>query len=359
MEEPKMSGNRLFLGGLLALAAGLIAAPNLAYSQEWKDGVLQPLADGFPNKPITLINVDDAGTNSGIYVRALQEAIKDMSPVEIRIADEPRAAGGTINTLAEVEDSRDGGKDGYFLVSMSIIGSATDFLSEPITKETGYEVDDVNYMISTEVVPWLFAQRADAPWGNDFAKFVEYGKANPGKIKYIAPGVGSGTDIFMTWLLDQLGLEVNKVPAEDREASTAAVAGGEGDITMTQPAVALAAGDRLKVLLLSTPTIPDAFAGPGVVSSADYPKFGIEDVAWGTYNGVMVPAVVPAEHVAWLHALLSKATETDSYKKRVETVPGLVIRVISTEEANAFADKAIKAAEPIVRKAGLHWEDNQ
>jgi tripartite-type tricarboxylate transporter receptor subunit TctC len=63
--------------------------------------------------------------------------------------------------------------------------------------------------------------------------------------------------------------------------------------------------------------------------------------------------------VEWLHALLSKATETDSYKKRVETVPGLVIRVISTEEANAFADKAVKAAEPIVRKAGLHWEDNQ
>src|ERR1700754_2768918 len=198
------------------LAAGLIAAPNLAYSAEWtpefKDGVLQPLADGFPNQPITLINVDDAGTNSGIYVRALQEAIKDMSPVEIRISDEPRAAGGTINTLAEVEDSRKGGNDGYFLVSMSIIGSATDFLSEPITKETGYEVADVNYMISTEVVPWLFAQRADAPWGNDFGKFVEYAKANPGKVKYIAPGVGSGTDIYMTWLLDQLGLEVNKVP---------------------------------------------------------------------------------------------------------------------------------------------------
>ena len=354
-----MSGFRLSFSSLLV--AGLVAAASAAVAEEpvFKDGKLQPLADGFPNAPITLINVDDAGTNSGIYVRALQEAIKDMSPVEIRISDEPRAAGGTINTLAEVAADREGGADGYFAISMSIIGSATDFLSEPITKETEVKPEDVNYMISTEVVPWLFAQRADAPWGNDFAKFVEYGKANPGKVKYIAPGVGSGTDIYMTWLLDQLGLEVNKVPAEDREASTAAVAGGEGDITMTQPAVALAAGDRLKVLLLSTPQIPDAFAGPGVVSSADYSKFAIEDVAWGTYNGVMVPAAVPADHVAWLHALLSKATETDSYKKRVETVPGLVISVLSTEDANAFAKKAIDAAEPIVRKAGLHWEDNQ
>ena len=345
------------LRGLL-IAAMISAAPGTSMALEWKDGVLQPLADGFPNAPITLINVDDAGTNSGIYVRALQEAIKDMSPVEIRISDEPRAAGGTINTLAELVD-REGGNDGYFVISMSIIGSATDFLSEPITKETGVEPEGVNYMISTEVVPWLFTQRSDAPWGNDFGKFVEYAKANPGQVKYISPGVGSGTDIYMTWLLDQLGLEVNKIPAEDREASTAAVAGGAGDITMTQPAVVLAAGDRVKVLLLSTPQIPDAFAGPGVVSSADYSKFGIEDVAWGTYNGVMVPGAVSAEHVAWLHALLSKATETDSYKKRVETVPGLVISVLSTEDANAFAKKAIDAAEPIVRKAGLHWEDNQ
>jgi tripartite-type tricarboxylate transporter receptor subunit TctC len=353
-----MRRNPVSLRGLL-IAAMLSAAPGASMALEWKDGVLQPLADGFPNAPITLINVDDAGTNSGIYVRALQEAIKDMSPVEIRISDEPRAAGGTINTLAEVAADREGGADGYFMISMSIIGSATDFLSEPITKETGVKPEDVNYMISTEVVPWLFTQRSDAPWGNDFAKFVEYAKANPGQVKYIAPGNGSGTDIYMTWLLDQLGLEVNKIPAEDREASTAAVAGGAGDITMTQPAVVLAAGDRVKVLLLSTPQIPDAFAGPGVVSSADYSKFGIEDVAWGTYNGVMVPGAVSAEHVAWLHALLSKATETDSYKKRVETVPGLVISVLSTEDANAFAKKAIDAAEPIVRKAGLHWEDNQ
>jgi tripartite-type tricarboxylate transporter receptor subunit TctC len=355
-----MRRNPVSLRGLM-IATLAAALPALAVAEEpvWKDGQLQPLADGFPNAPITLINVDDAGTNSGIYVRALQEAIKDMSPVEIRISDEPRAAGGTINTLAEVAEDREGGKDGYFAISMSIIGSATDFLSEPITKETGVKPEDVNYMISTEVVPWLFTQRSDAPWGNDFAKFVEHAKANPGQVKYIAPGNGSGTDIYMTWLLDQLGLEVNKIPAEDREASTAAVAGGAGDITMTQPAVVLAAGDRVKVLLLSTPQIPDAFAGPGVVSSADYSKFGIEDVAWGTYNGVMVPGAVPAEHVAWLHALLTKATETDSYKKRVETVPGLVISVLSTEDANAFATKAIAAAEPIVRKAGLHWEDNQ
>ena len=37
------------------------------FKVEWKDGVLQPLPDGFPNRAITIVNVDDPGTRDGIY----------------------------------------------------------------------------------------------------------------------------------------------------------------------------------------------------------------------------------------------------------------------------------------------------
>ena len=48
----------------LALASGASAQPG-----EFVKGVLQPLADGFPNKAITLIVVDDPGSRDGIYAR--------------------------------------------------------------------------------------------------------------------------------------------------------------------------------------------------------------------------------------------------------------------------------------------------
>lgn len=345
------------------LAALLTGAPNALWAQDWQptfvDGVLQPLPDGFPEMPITLINVDDAGSSSGLYIRSVQQALNDISPVEIRISDEPRAAGGTIHTLADVTANREGGDQGYILVQGSTIGSGTDFLTEPVEKETGMSIEDVNFFISTEVAPWAILQRKDAPWGRGFDKFVEYGRAHPGEIKYISPGVGGGLDIFTTWLLDALDIEVNKIPAANREASLAAVGGGAGDITTNNAVSTLKALDHVDVLLVSIPEVPEAFGGEEVGSSSDYQKYGIKPVAWGSYQGFLLSSTVPEDHVKWLHALLSAGTEQEAYQRRTETVPGVVIRVTSTEETNAQARNAKDAAEPIVRAAGLYWEDNQ
>jgi tripartite-type tricarboxylate transporter receptor subunit TctC len=346
------------------LVAGLVTAVSMeSQAEEWQptfaDGVLQPLPDGFPNMPITLINVDDAGSSSGLYIRSLQQALDGISPVEIRISDEPRAAGGTIHTLADVTANREGGDQGYILVQGSTIGSATDFLTEPVEKETGMSLDDVNFFITTEAAPWAILQRKDAPWGRGFDKFVEYGRAHPGEIKYISPGVGGGLDIFTTWVLDRLGIPVNKVPAANREASLAAVGGGAGDITTNNATSTLKALDHVDVLLVSIPTVPPAFGGDEVGSAADYPKYGIENLAWGSFQGFILAKTVPEQHVQWLHALLAAAAGTDTYKQRAETIPGVVVNVTSTEETNAQARAAYAAAEPIVKAAGLYWEDNQ
>jgi putative tricarboxylic transport membrane protein len=353
----KLSVSALMVAGLLT--GGVLESRAQDWQPTFVDGVLQPLPDGFPKSPITLINVDDAGSSSGLYIRSLQQAMENISPVEIRIADEPRAAGGTIHTLADVTANREGGDQGYFLIQGSTIGSATDFLTEPVEKETGMSLDDVNFFITTEAAPWAILQRKDAPWGRGFDKFVEYGRAHPGEIKYISPGVGGGLDIFTTWVLDRLGITANKVPAANREASLAAVGGGAGDITTNNATSTLKALDHVDVLLVSIPTVPPAFGGDEVGSAADYAKYGIENLAWGSFQGFILAKTVPEEHVQWLHALLAAAAGTDTYKQRAQTIPGVVINVTSTEDTNAQAHAAYAAAEPIVKAAGLYWEDNQ
>jgi tripartite-type tricarboxylate transporter receptor subunit TctC len=357
--EEKMKKNDVaILLAAGALVAGLAAAPTAeAFEPKFVDGVLQPLPDGFPNQPITLINVDEAGSSSGLYVRSIQQALEGISPVDIRIADEPRAAGGTVHTLAEVVNEREGGDQGYFLVQGSTIGTATDFLTEPTEKETGISFDDVNFLITTEAAPWLILQRKDAPWGRGLDNFVKYAKEHPGEIKYVSPGVGGGLDIFTTWVMDRLGVQVNKVPAANREASMAAVGGGAGDITANNATSTLKALDKVDILLVSVKGVPKEFEGAN--SAEDYPKFGIEDLAFGSFQGFILSKKVPEEHAQWLHALLAAAAETDAYKQKALTTPGTVIGVTSTEETNAQAKGARDAALPIVKAAGLYWEDNK
>ena len=58
----KLAGLGLAVMFTLAVASAASAGPG----QFDENGVLQPLEDGFPNRPITLVNVDDPGTRDGI-----------------------------------------------------------------------------------------------------------------------------------------------------------------------------------------------------------------------------------------------------------------------------------------------------
>ena len=72
------------------------------FKVEWKNGVLQPLPDGFPNRAITLVNVDDPGTRDGIYARLYQQVLKKMSPVDILVTDEPVPSFGNFYRMKEL-----------------------------------------------------------------------------------------------------------------------------------------------------------------------------------------------------------------------------------------------------------------
>ena len=61
---------------LALLATGVaLSVPSIAAEK------LKPLADGFPNKPITIVIADDAGTREGVYAVNIQSALAEVSPV--------------------------------------------------------------------------------------------------------------------------------------------------------------------------------------------------------------------------------------------------------------------------------------
>ena len=86
------------------LAAALLAPMGAAQAQDWQPeyegGELQPLPDGFPERPIVLINTDDAGSPDGIYARTLQEILNDgISPQRVNVLDRPSTSFGTWEAL--------------------------------------------------------------------------------------------------------------------------------------------------------------------------------------------------------------------------------------------------------------------
>jgi tripartite-type tricarboxylate transporter receptor subunit TctC len=344
-------------GGTAASEAGGDAAEIV-----WEDGVLQPLPDGFPDRPITLIVVDDPGTRDGLYATDMEQAVAEMSPVDITVSYEPHPQGGTLPTLAELME-RDGALDGYYPEVTTLVGTPTDLHIEPIEEEWGVGMDDVQFLIATEAQPYVMVQRADAPWGDTFDEWLAYAQENPGELRYISAGVGSGHDITMEWMMEGLGIEAEKVPAAGHQEALAAIGAGQGDFTMTRAELASQneQAGRVKVIFTSTDTVPEPWTGTeGIASAADYERLGLEDINWGIVLGFMVPDEVPDSHDQWLYELFKAGAMTDGWQDRAESVAGLEIyeEPLTPEEANQLAADVYEFSEPVVRAVGLHHEDN-
>lgn len=329
----------------------------------WEDGVLQPLASGFPERPITLVVVDDPGTRDALYAADMADAVADISPVDVVVSHEPHPQGGTLPTLAELTE-RDGGTEGYYPEVTTLVGTPTDLHIEPIEQDWGVGMDDVQFVIATEELPYVMVQRADAEWGDTFDDFVEYAQNNPGELRYISAGVGSGHDISMSWMINSLGLEVEKVPAQGHQEALSAIGAGEGDFTMTRAGLARQNEEagRVKAIFTMSDGVPAPWSEEdGVKSRVDYDEYGLDNVAWGIILGYMVPAETPDSNVQWLYEFFKAGFETEGWPERADTNPGLNLydEPLTPSESQELAQTVYEFSEPIVRDVGLHWEDNQ
>ena len=337
----------------LALASAASAQPG-----EFVNGVLQPLADGFPKQAITLIVVDDPGSSDDIQAKTLQEALRGVSPVDILVSCEPAPGFGTFYTLRDVL-SRKGGDEGYYPILLTVWGSVTDLFMEPIEKELNTGLDDLNMVIVTEVMPYLIVQRKNTPWGPTWSGLVKYAKDNPGKVKYLT-NLGSATDLSAEWVMQFHGMKVDKIPQADHRMAVTAVAAGAGDIDITNVAIFKAHYDagKLDPLLFMGDKVPAPFDKiPGVTSAvaAGLPKYGPA----GNQNGFCVPKEVPQSHIDWLYKLIKVGAESDLYKQREKTIPGLSVEILDPAESNELKMNLYKIGEGVVRSVGLHYDQQK
>ncbi|MPZ15433.1 MAG: hypothetical protein GEU73_13605, partial [Chloroflexi bacterium] len=60
--------------------------------------------------------------------------------------------------MAELME-RDGGTEGYYPEVTTLVGTPTDLHIQPIEQDWGVGMDDVQFVIATEELPYVMAQR--------------------------------------------------------------------------------------------------------------------------------------------------------------------------------------------------------
>ena len=296
-----------------------------------------PAAD-FPNRAVTLIVPWAAGGTTDLTMRALAEAAGKHLGQPV-VVDNRAGGGGTVGPAAMAANAR---PDGYTLTVMHIA-----LIRYPYMMKVSWDpLKDFSHILNVAGYTYGVVVKGDAPW-KTWKDFVEYAKANPGKVTYATPGAGTTLHIMMEVIASREGIKWIQVPMKGGAETIAAVLGGHvsasADSTGWAPQVD--SGDfRLLVTWGSqrtkrwphVPTLKEL--GYGIVSS---PPLGIAG-----------PKGMDPKVVKVLHDAFKQGTEGPSFQKVLAKFD-MVYSYMGTDEYVKFAKEQCELEKMYVEKLGL------
>ena len=329
------------------------ATETTAWEPEYVDGKLQPLPDGFPDRPITIVIADEASSAEGIQANHVQQAAESLSPVPIEIEARTDFTGIPTWEAIEYMNNDPDGKEGYMMVAFAGVGSLADIVATPVEDATGLTLDDLQEVITNENTAWYVSQCKEVGWEPTMESMVQYTKDHPGEVRFMAQSGIGGSDLGFYSYMDALGAgELDIIPVGGGLEKTAAAAACEGDVTVataetTMPHVQ---AGRLDVLMVSgderfkdlpeVPTAADLGIEGGLVSSKQF----------------VAAADAPPQHVAWLFELMSKIAEDPAYVEKREAFPGTQVFVRDPAETDQNNRDTLKVIEQVINELGLKAE---
>ncbi len=181
--------------------------------------ISEPLAQGFPNRPITLVLPMAPGDALDVAGRVMADELTRVLKVSVIPLNKPGAAAtaGT-DIVAKAK------KEGYTILLTNNASLISARILHP--SEVPYDpFKDLTPLALVTHVPSIIAVRSDAPYKN-FREMVDYAKKNPDKIRCGTMGVGSVGDFNVEIVKMVSGAGMMIVPFKGGAPGQTALLGG-------------------------------------------------------------------------------------------------------------------------------------
>lgn len=255
--------------------------------------VAAPAAADYPERPITLIVPNPAGSSPDIVGRSLAEAARKHLPKPVVVVNRPGGA-GTIG-IAELVQSK---ADGY-TIGLSAVAIHT--VHPHLTSLPFRAPDDYLPVMKLITQPVVLFVRGDAPW-RTAGELLDSARANPGGLRVGVPGMGTIHHLDFEQLKRLAKVDLTLVPFEGPE-QIVALLGGHVDVALAHPApiVQHVGAGRIRVIGVfhdrRSQLFPDA---------QTFKELGYE-VTLGVYNFIVAPKGTPAPVVQTIHQAFRRA----------------------------------------------------
>lgn len=258
-------------------------------------------ATDYPMRPINFILGYTPGSSPDVTIRALAEPAGKILGQPIIVLNKPGAA--TALSMAQIKNEK---PDGYTIGS--IVGSS---ILTPHLEEVPYDVSK-DYTPIIKVVDNMMglAVSADSQWKN-LQEFIDYAKANPGKVKY--SHFGTVNRMAMESFAREAGLKLVPIPQKGPKEGALALLGKHVDAFAggVDWAPYLASGDFRLIATFGPkryslyPTVP-TFIDLGYKSWMASP------------SGIIGPKAMPAPIVEKLHNAFKAAMQDPGFLRVVQ-----------------------------------------
>ncbi len=312
------------LAGTLALSLGTSAS-----------------AQTYPNKPIRLVVTFPSGGAPDILARLFSEKAQLGQPV---VVDNKPGAGGNIGADFVAKSAG----DGYTLVlgtvgTHSINGSLYDKMPYDMVKN----FSPVSLIASA---PNLLVVNNNVPV-KTVPEFVAYLKANPDKLSFGSPGVGTSVHVSGELFKSMTGTKMTHVPYKGRQFAIPDLVGGSIQLMVDTMAAALPMAHEGKIRALAVNTAKRSSAAPDIPTIAESIP-GFEATTW---FAMFAPAGTPKPVIDKLNAEVVRVFRLPEVAERLKTL-GLEAVLSSPEELAAYQASEIVKWTKVVKESGAKAE---
>lgn len=248
----------------------------------------------YPSKPVRIVVPSTAGGGTDVMARIVAQRLTEALHQPFLVENRPGAS-----TIIGLEAVYRSSPDGYTLVmapsNLSILGSLYSKLPfDPVA--------DFAPVVLVGSSPVMVAGHASAPFAS-FREFIEYAKANPGKLSFASCGTASPQGIAAEYLKLVAGIDMVHMPYKGCGQAIVDVLSGTVPVffsTVAQLNPQIKAGKLRAYAVTSlqrTPLAPDV----PTVAESGFPDFSVD-----VWFGLLAPGRTSRDVVAKLNAEVNR-----------------------------------------------------
>lgn len=296
-------------------------------------------AQHFPSRPIRYISPFPPGGGVDVVTRIVAAGLSETLAQQI-VVDNRSGAGGTIGAEIAARAT----PDGYTIVTGGI---ASHGISPAMYTKLGYDaIRDFAPVSMIGTTPNVLVVHPAIP-AKTVSEFIAHMKANPGRINYGSPGVGTSPHLSMELFKMMTGTDMVHVAYKGSGPAITDLLGGQ-ILTMLDNLpgqMAMIRAGRVRAIAVSTRTRNAALPDVPTIAQSGVPGFDVT-----VWYAVFAPAGVPPAVLARLVDGTTRAVNNADVRRRLGE-QGADAAASTPAELLAFTKAEIEKWTRVVREA--------